>query len=199
MRARLALVLALLCFSTSMLSGCIGLVASRELMEWNRGVPDTDQVTIPYSFEHTFDSTNPEDIIHNPEPKQISVDLEVKEMRVFFRVQMPYSEIGGIDTANVTSTVRYVHAKLWEPDANKNTDTPFWEENTTTDHYPPMKRFYPPFDEGVWELEVRAQGYGWTSPVDQLSFHDEFEVSVSVVRPCILFPELEGNDECIPV
>ncbi len=46
MRARLALVLALLCFSTTLLSGCIGLVASRELMEWNRGQPEIDDLSL---------------------------------------------------------------------------------------------------------------------------------------------------------
>jgi len=191
--------LILMLLLSSSLSGCIGLVASRELMEWTRGVPTTEDKIVPYAFNHTFDSTEIEAIIHNPPPKEIQFDPEVKEIRIFFRVVMDFSEIGGIDTNNLTSTVRYVHARLWEPGADKNIDEPFWQDNATSDRYPPLKRFYPPFEAGIWELEVEAQGYGLTTPVDQISFHDEFEVSVSVVRPCILFPERANPEDCVPV
>jgi len=183
---------------TSSLSGCIGLVASRELMEWTRGVPETDEKTQAYQFNHTFESTNLDTFFNDP-PKEIEFDSEVKSIRIYFRVVMDFSEIGGIDTNNLTSTVRYVHARLWEPGADKNVDEPFWQENATSDRYPPQQRFYPPFEVGTWELEVEAQGYGLTTIVDQISFHDEFEVSVSVVRPCILFPERANVDDCVPV
>jgi hypothetical protein len=183
----------------SILPGCLGLVVSRELMEWNRGVPETDEVVDVYGFDHIFDSTDPQDIIFNPAPSEIRIDNEVKEMRIFFRVKMDLSDIAGIQTNNITNTVRYVHAKLWEPGANKNTDEPFWQDNATSDRYPPVQRKYPPFTPGVWELEVSAQGYGLDLPIDQISFHDEFEVSVSIVRPCIEFPERADPNECIPI
>ncbi|PXY71086.1 MAG: hypothetical protein CXX83_00760 [Methanobacteriota archaeon] len=184
---------------SSSLSGCIGLVASRELMEWTRGVPKTEDKVVPYSFNHTFDSTELEAIIFNPAPKEIQFDSEVKEIRIFFRVVMDCPPAPIIDCSNFTSAVRYVHARLWEPGANKNVDEPFWQDNATSDRYPPLKRFYPPFEAGTWELEVEAQAYGLTTPVDQISFHDEFEVSVSVVRPCILFPERANEEDCVPV
>ncbi len=199
MRAAKPLFLAAILLSMSLFSGCIGLVASRELMEWNRGVPETKDEVVVFGFDRVFDSTDPADIIFHPQPHQIRIDSEVKEIQVFFRVQMDFSEIAGVETSNLTSTVRYVHAMLWEPGANKNTDTPYWEENATTDRYPPLQRFSPPFEFGVWELEVDAQGYGLDTPIDQISFHDEFEVSVSVIRPCIEFPERADPDECIPV
>tara|TARA_B100001750_G_scaffold248275_1_gene277957 strand:+ start:2904 stop:3503 length:600 start_codon:yes stop_codon:yes gene_type:complete len=199
MRARLALVLAMLCFSTSLLSGCIGLVASRELMELNRGVPEIDNQMVQYKIENTFDSTEIEAIIFNPEPLIIKIDSEVSEMKVLFRVEIPYSTLAGVDISNFTSEVRYVHARLWEPGANKNTDSPFWEDNATKTYYPQPKKFYPPFEEGAWELEVEAQGYGWTSPVDQLSFHDNFEVSVTLTSPCTIFPESADTGECTPI
>lgn len=188
----------LLMVSTSV-SGCIGLVASRELMEWTRGVPTTDNRVEAYQFNHTFDSTDLQAVIFNPPPHEIEFDSEVQEIRIYFRVVMDFSEIGGVDTNNLTSSVRYVHARLWEPGADKDVDEPFWQENATSDRYPPTQRFYPPFEAGTWELEVEAQGYGLTTPVSQISFHDEFEVSVSVVRPCILFPERAHPDDCIPV
>ena len=193
----LVLLVLLLMLSTSV-SGCIGLVASRELMEWTRGVPETDDKVQAYGFNHTFESTNL-DTIFNPPPQEIQFDSEVKSIRIYFKVVMDFSEIAGVDTNNLTSTVRYVHARLWEPGADKNVDEPFWQENATSDRYPPQQRFYPPFEVGTWELEVEAQGYGLTTPVDQISFHDEFEVTVSVVRPCIQFPERADPDECIPV
>jgi hypothetical protein len=199
MRAAKPIFIAVVLVSMTTFSGCIGLVVSRELMEQVRGVPETEDAVLVYSFDHVFDSTDPEDIIFHPEPHQIRIDSEVKEIQVFFRVQMDFSEIAGFETGNLTSTVRYVHAMLWEPGANKNTDTPYWEENATTDRYPPLQRFSPPFELGVWELEVDAQGYGLDTPIDQISFHDEFEVSVSVIRPCIEFPERADPDECIPV
>ncbi len=191
--------LTILLFFSSSLSGCLGLVVSRELMEWTRGVPETDDRVQAFGFNHTFDSADPSDILYNPQPHMIPIDGEVKEMRIFFRVQMDFSEVAGMETNNFTSAVRYVHARLWEPDANKNTETPFWEENATTEKYPPVQRLFPPFKEGVWELEVEAQGYGFDTPIEQFSFHDEFEVSVSIVRPCIVFPEAGPDDECVPV
>jgi hypothetical protein len=199
MRAAKPIFLAVILLSMSTFSGCIGLVVSRELMERVRGVPETQEAVVVYGFDHVFDSIDPADIIFHPPPHQIRIDSEVKEIQIFFRVQMDFSEIAGFETGNLTSTVRYVHAMLWEPGANKNTDTPYWEENATTDRYPPLQRFSPPFELGVWELEVDAQGYGWDTFVDQASFHDEFEVSVSVIRPCIEFPERADPDECIPV
>jgi len=199
MRGLRAGLLALILLSMSILPGCLGLVVSRELMEWNRGVPETDEVVDVYGFDHIFDSTDPQDIIFNPAPSEIRIDNEVKEMRIFFRVKMDLSDIAGIQTNNITNTVRYVHAKLWEPGANKNTDEPFWQDNATSDRYPPVQRKYPPFTPGVWELEVSAQGYGLDTPIDQISFHDEFEVSVSIVRPCIEFPERADPNECIPI
>lgn len=199
MRGLRAGLLALILLSMSILPGCLGLVVSRELMEWNRGVPETDEVVDVYGFDHIFDSTDPQDIIFNPAPSEIRIDNEVKEMRIFFRVKMDLSDIAGIQTNNITNTVRYVHAKLWEPGANKNTDEPFWQDNATSDRYPPVQRKYPPFTPGVWELEVSAQGYGLDLPIDQISFHDEFEVSVSIVRPCIEFPERADPNECIPI
>ena len=199
MRGLRAGLLALILLSMSILPGCLGLVVSRELMEWNRGVPETDEVVDVYGFDHIFDSTDPQDIIFNPAPSEIRIDNEVKEMRIFFRVEMDFSDIAGIQTNNITNTVRYVHAKLWEPGANKNTDEPFWQDNATSDRYPPVQRKYPPFTPGVWELEVSAQGYGLDLPIDQISFHDEFEVSVSIVRPCIEFPERADPNECIPI
>lgn len=184
--------------STS-LSGCLGLVMSREIMEWNRGEPTEDRVAVVYQFNHTFDSTDPQDIIYNPEPAAIRVDSEVKEIQIYFRVQMDWSEIAGFETNNLTGNVRYVHARLWQPGADKNTDEPYWEDNATTDKYPPMKRYHPPFEEGVWELEVEAQGYGMTTPIDQISFHDEFDVSVTLIRPCVKYPENAESGECIPI
>ena len=199
MRRPVALLLLLVLVLSTSFSGCLGLVLSREMMEWSRGPPTENRVVTVYQFNHTFDSTDPADIIFNPEPASIRIDSEVKELRIYFRVQMDWSEIAGFETNNLTGNVRYVHARLWLPDTDKNSDQPFWENNATSDKYPPMQRYYPPFEDGVWELEVEAQGYGVTTPVDQLSFHDEFDVSVSVVRPCIEFPELAESGECIPV
>jgi hypothetical protein len=190
--------LILMLLLSSSLSGCIGLVASRELMEWTRGAPTTDDKVEVYSFNHIFDSTELQAIIHTPAPEEIQFDSEVKEIRIFFRVVMD-CPAPIIDCSNVTGEVRYVHARLWEPGADKNIDEPFWQDNATSDRYPPLKRFYPPFEAGTWELEVEAQGYGLTTPIDQISFHDEFEVSVSVVRPCILFPERANPEDCVPV
>lgn len=193
-----AMLLILLASSTS---GCLGLVATRELMEWSRGTPTTSEQTESYSFQHTFssNSTELEAIIHRPAPQDILFDEQVKEISIYFRVQMDLDEIGEFGLNNLTGSIRYVHARLWEPGANINTDEPFWEENATSDHYPPIERRYAPFKPGVWVLEVEAQGYGLTAPIEQFSFHDEFEVIVNVVRPCILYPEQPRGTECVPV
>ena len=193
-----AMLLILLASSTS---GCLGLVATRELMEWSRGTPTTSEQTESYSFQHTFssNSTELEAIIHRPAPQDILFDEQVKEISIYFRVQMDFDEVGEFGLNNFTGSIRYVHARLWEPGANPNTDEPFWEENATSDHYPPIERRYAPFKPGVWVLEVEAQGYGLTAPIEQFSFHDEFEVIVNVVRPCIIYPEQPLGAECVPL
>ena len=49
---------------------------------------------------------------------------------------------------------------------------------------------------GEWDLVVEARGYGITAPVDQLSFHDHFEVYATITKPCIRFPEIDDVGEC---
>ena len=200
-RRRLWVSIVLLTLLLSSTSGCLGLVATRELMEWSRGTPRTSEQTESYSFQHTFNSnsTELEAIIHRPAPQDILFDEHVKEISIYFRVQMDFDEIGEFGLNNFTGSVRYVHARLWEPGANFNTDEPFWEENATSDHYPPTEPFYGPFTPGVWMLEVEAQGYGLDTPIAQVSFHDEFEVIVNVVRPCIVYPEKSPGDTCVPL
>nr|MBC8437927.1 hypothetical protein [Euryarchaeota archaeon] len=132
MRGAKPILLAVILLSMSFSSGCIGLLAGRELMEWTRGVPEREEVVDVYGFDHTHQRpllADPSDVIFNPEPRQIRIDSEVKEMRIFFRVEMDFSEVAGFETGNFTNAVRYVDAKLWEPGANKLTDEPYWQEN----------------------------------------------------------------------
>ena len=57
------------------------------------------------------------------------------------------------------------------------------------------------FIEGTWILEVEARGWGITTPVEQLSFHDSFELYATITKPCVHFPSSHevyenGEKEC---
>lgn len=57
------------------------------------------------------------------------------------------------------------------------------------------------FIEGTWVLEVEARGWGVTTPVEQLSFHDSFDLYATMTKPCVHFPSshevaADGEMEC---
>ncbi len=45
-------------------------------------------------------------------------------------------------------------------------------------------------------MEIDARGYGADLPLEQLSFHDYFEMTLTITKPCVQFAEIHQNDDC---
>jgi len=186
--AILPLLLAIL-FTTP---GCLGLVVSREMMEDLRVDPShrNQEVTVGWSYEFDLDNLSSAQY-HNT--SDIPIDYTVQDIIVIFRAEFPYN------FQNVTGDLRYVHARLWEPGVRDGGGTPFWELRVTEDQPQIRERWEvgsEPFTSGDWMLEVEAQGYGIDAPIELASFHDQFDVYVTVIRPCVHFAEVHAADEC---
>ena len=100
---------------------------------------------------------------------------------------------------NETNELRYVEARLWAPGTQSSGGDPFWEVRATQDY--PLERFEwtdleSDFIEGSWTLEVEARGYGMTAPIEQLSFHDHFDLYATITKPCVHFPQAHDDGEC---
>ena len=129
-------------------------------------------------------------------PEHINQDVTVGWTEMF----ETGTELDSVLYQNETNQVRYVEARLWEPGAKESGGNPFWEVRATQDFQAPYD-WQIDFIEGTWILEVEARGWGITTPVEQLSFHDSFELYATITKPCVHFPSSHevyenGEKEC---
>lgn len=191
----LALIVGLLMVSIPM-SGCLSLVVGREIMEGARGTPSIEETSSTYDLSHLFTSTELAAISHENQTV-IPIDDTVSEIIVHFGVQLSYDDVGGIGLENFTAGQRYVEAWLYPP-GEAPSGNPWWHERTEEDFAQNRTRWADQqFESGDWLLQVDSMGYGVDAPIDSLSFHDTFELRVTVIRPCVIFPE--NPDACIPL
>ena len=167
-------------------------------MESWRELPKVIEKEETFGWEHTFESTGFEAADPYEEEKLIEFDESVSMLVVNFRADMPWSDqLEDVLGDEVTSEFRYVEVRLWEPGVKEAGGYPFWEINATSSHA--QERFTPgngTYIEGNWVFEIEARGYGITLPVEQLSFHDHFEVYLTITRPCVRFDEVHESGEC---
>lgn len=166
----------------------------REIMESLRD----DPVTIPkeesYFWDVTFDSDSIEAIQYTNET-QIEFDETVSKLTIVFRAQFPYSSILEQVVPNGTNEYRYAEVRVWEPGVKAAGGNPYWEVKATQDY--PLERFeFSDLVNGNWLVEIDARGYGWDSPVDQASFHDHFDMTLTITKPCVHFAEIHDLGEC---
>ena len=192
-------VLAILLAST-LTSGCLGLAAQREVMESWREPPLVIDKEETFGWDHTFESTGLEVADPYETEELIEFDDSVTMLVINFRAQFPWSSQIEEVIGNQTNDVRYVEVRLWEPGVKEAGGDPFWEIVTSNDY--PQTRFTlgnGTFVEGKWTFEVEARGYGITAPIEQLSFHDHFDVYLTITRPCVRFAEVHESGECTPL
>jgi len=183
----------LVCITTS---GCLSLAMQREMIEDMREEPVLIEKEDRFGWDYTFDSSTAVNTIMYSNETKILFDETVSKLVIEFRAQLPYSTYIEDLLGNETNEVRYVDVKLWQP-GTRDISSPFWEARATQDY--PLERFTfgkSDFILGEWDLVVEARGYGITAPVDQLSFHDHFEVYATITKPCIRFPEIDDVGEC---
>ncbi|DAC67568.1 TPA: hypothetical protein HA325_00790 [Candidatus Thalassarchaeaceae archaeon] len=195
MRTQSAAVGLLLMLVVSTVSaGCLGLVMQREIMESLRDDPEVINKEESYFWDVTFDSDSIEAIQYTNET-QIQFDETVSKLTITFRAQFPYSSILEQVVPNGTNEYRYAEVRVWEPGVKAAGGNPYWEVKATQDY--PLERFeFSDLVNGNWLVEIDARGYGWDSPVDQASFHDHFDMSLTITKPCVRFAEIHDPGEC---
>ena len=195
MRTRLTVfsLLLMLFFSTTS-AGCMGLVMQREIMEDMRDEPFVINREEAYLWDVTFNSDSLESVQYTNQT-QIVFDETVSKLSITFRAQFPYSSILEEVVPNSTNEYRYVEVRVWEPGVKESGGNPFWEVKATQDY--PLERFeFSELSNGNWLVEIDARGYGFDSPIEQASFHDQFDVSVTITKPCVHFAEIHDSGDC---
>ncbi len=199
--SRKAIILSSLLMSSMMSSGCLALSIQREIMESWRDPPVYIDEDVTVGWSETFETGTELDSVLYQNETSIFFDETVSTLVINFRAQFPYSSTVEDLIGNETNQVRYVEAKLWEPGAQQSGGNPFWEVRATQDY--PGERFDWQIDfiDGTWILEVEARGWGITTPVEQLSFHDSFDLYATITKPCVHFPSShevyeDGELEC---
>ncbi|HIE63714.1 MAG: hypothetical protein CXT72_05410 [Methanobacteriota archaeon] len=192
----LGLALVILMMSTT-LTGCLGLAIQRETMEYMREDPIVRNIEDTVGWDYTFESNGIDSVLYKNETT-IVFDETVSKLVINFRAQLPYSSSIEDIIGNDTNEYRYVDAKLWQPGVRESGGDPIWHVRATQDQ--PLERFdsftKSDYISGNWIFEVEARGYGITAPVDQLSFHDHFDVYATITKPCVYFAESHEIGEC---
>ena len=179
-------------------SGCLGLAVQREVMESWREPPLVIDKEETFGWEHTFESTVGLEAAEPFERDElIQFDESVSMLVINFRAQFPWSSQLEEILDNQTNELRYVEVRLWQPGVKEAGGDPFWEIETSSDY--PQTRFTlgnGTFEVGKWTFEVEARGYGVDPGIEQLSFHDHFDVYLTITRPCVRFDEVHESGEC---
>lgn len=188
-----SVLLLMLIFST-INAGCMGLVMQREIIEDIREEPFVINREEAYLWDVTFNSDSLESVQYTNQT-QIVFDETVSKLSITFRAQFPYSSILEEVVPNSTNEYRYVEVRVWEPGVKESGGNPFWEVKATQDY--PLERFeFSELSNGNWLVEIDARGYGFDSPIEQASFHDQFDVSVTITKPCVHFAEIHNSGDC---
>ena len=96
---------------------------------------------------------------------------------------------------NESNELRYVEVKVWEPGVKESGGNPYWEVRATQDY--PLERFdFSSLANGKWTVEIDARGYGIDPGVAQFAFHDYFEMTLTITKPCVQFKEIHEDGEC---
>ena len=190
-------VMALLFVSLAM-PGCLSLVVGREMMESTRGFPEVREMSLPYDLSHTFIIDGSEGlptILPKQLTEQIPIDHTVQEFIINFQTTVNYY--------TGDSDQRYVEVALLSCDdtgANCDSSNPIYEVMADNGSYPQTRTELNcnlnPCDTGLWRLTVEGRGMGTDTGVGLLDFQDSWVLRVTVIRPCLSFPE--SPDECTP-
>ena len=171
----------------------MGLVMQREIMEDLREEPFPINKDESYFWDVTFNSDTLESVQYTNQT-QILFDDTVSKLTITFRAQFPYSSILEDVIPNGTNEYRYVDAKIWEPGVKESGGNPYWEVRATQDY--PLERFeFSDLVNGNWLVDIEARGYG-NDLIDVTSFHDHFDMTVTITKPCVHFEEIHEIGEC---
>ena len=198
---RKQLILASMMTACMLSSGCLALSMQREIMEGWREPPEYIDEDETIGWSETFETGAELNSVVYENQTNVIIDETVSKLVISFTVRFPYSGTLEELIGNETNEVRFGEARLWEPGAKQSGGNPFWEIRATQDYSDRVEWNNLDFIDGTWSLEVEARGWGVTTPVEQLSFHDSFDLYTTITKPCVHFPEThevkeDGNKEC---
>jgi hypothetical protein len=197
-RRAICAILALLFISIPM-SGCLSLVAGREMMEGARGEPMVEETSTDFVLNHDFivDGTGlPFDQVQHSMTDQILIDRTVSEILIVFKVNFNFDDIIPEEVDFREVDVRL----LWCDDDGLNCDEsdPIFSQ-TETDSWEgsiEIKRDETSaFQDGLWRLQVTGTGAGSNTGISG-EVQDGWRLTATVFRPCLSFPE--SPEECTP-
>ena len=171
----------------------MGLVMQREIMEDMREEPFVNNKEESFFWEVMFTSESLDlESVQYTNETPIVFDETVSKMSITFRAEFPYSTLLDLNESN---ELRYVEVKVWEPGVKESGGNPYWEVRATQDY--PLERFdFSSLANGKWTVEIDARGYGIDPGVAQFAFHDYFEMTLTITKPCVQFKEIHEDGEC---
>ena len=174
--------LLLMLFFSTISAGCMGLVMQREIMEDMREEPFVINKDESFFWEVIFTSESLDlDSVQYTNETPIDFDDTISKMSITFRAEFPYSTLLDLNESN---ELRYIEIRVWEPGVKESGGNPYWEVRATQDY--PLERFdFSDLAIGKWTVEIDARGYGADLPLEQLSFHDYFEMTLTITKPCL--------------
>ncbi len=191
-----------LLFVSMALPGCLSLVLGREMMEGARGPPTVSNLPDPYDLSHTFVVNTSDaslwDQVTKQKNAQIPIDYTVQMIIINFETNMKNEDVIPDELDE-----REVHVRLlWcdENGGNCDESNPIYEVLADNGSYPQTRteldRNFNPFENGLWQLTVEGRGIGWNTGVSIIDSQDSWSLRVTVIRPCLTFPETP--DVCTP-
>jgi hypothetical protein len=171
MMRRMTVVAAILLISTSMLSGCMGLILARESIEELRepAIP-----SIRYEKISITQIWNTLEVQPYTNRSTFIVDESTNRISIYLKVNFNWPAL--------VNQSQFVRATLTDAEG-----TIQWQEDVSSDYEPTEKQLLPApaFAMGEWVLNVEARGYG-ESFVNQVK--DEFSLRVTIEKSCIQYP-----------
>ena len=129
---------------------------------------------------------------------QIPIDHTVQMIIINFETNMKNEDVIPDELDE-----REVHVRLlWcdENGGNCDESNPIYEVLADNGSYPQTRteldRNFNPFENGLWQLTVEGRGIGWNTGVSIIDSQDSWSLRVTVIRPCLTFPETP--DVCTP-
>ena len=174
-----AIIMAVLMASTS---GCMGLIASRESLEYLRDDAYEDFNDKTITIDHTF-TTFTDYAVEYTNRSTFTVTDQTTEIYVYFKATFELSR--NLPLSFWDNESRYVRATLTDSDGMVQ-----WEQDVSEDANPLEETLQPnpSFALGEWELDVKARGGGDNTVV---SVNDNFKIILTIVNTCMQYPLVE--------
>ena len=164
------------------ISGCTGLIAARESVEYLRDDAYEDFNNKKITIDHAFTTFNNYTTEYTNRSTFMVTD-QTTEIYVYFKATFELSR--NVPLSFGDNETRYVRATLTDSDGMVQ-----WEQDVSEDANPLEETLLPnpSFALGEWELDVKARGGGDNTFI---SVNDNFKIILTIVSTCTQYPLVE--------